>query len=76
MKLTDVIIWILVVLSLAVAVGYIVGDSPTFEQTILIFLLTIIFTISTKTIRMKSKLNSLEKSFFHLAKDFKKQLKR
>jgi len=67
MKIQDIIIWILFITSLVVAIWYLFGDSPTFEQAILIFILTILFTNSIK-------ISKLKKSFDYLAKDFKQHI--
>jgi len=40
MKLTDIIIWILFLISIDMALWYIIGNSPTFEQAILVFIPT------------------------------------
>ena len=44
-EIGDIILWILFILSLAVGIWYLFGDSPTLEQSILIFLLTSIFRL-------------------------------
>ena len=71
MKVQDIILILLVILSIAVALWYIIGNSPTFEQTILIFILTGLFAITTKLTSANSKLSHLEKGFSCLARDFK-----
>lgn len=75
MKIQDIILIILTLVSVATAIWYLFGDSPTFEQAILIFALTILITNSTKLSGLNTKLNLLEKSFVHLAKDFKEHIK-
>ena len=75
MKITDIIIWALFVLSLAIVTWYVFGNSPTFEETLLILIISVLFTLSVKAGQIATKMNSLEKSFLHLAKDFKEHTK-
>jgi len=81
MRWQDIILWVLFILSIAVALWYLFGNSPTFEQTILVFILTLLFTISSKISSLhaefkffKKHFNNLEKSFIMLSKDFKGHL--
>ncbi len=83
MKLTDIIIWILFLISISMALWYILGNSPTFEQAILVFILTILFSLAIKvnetTIKFETfinKFSSFEDSFKRLASDFKEHLKK
>ncbi len=39
----DIIFWILFIISVVVGLWYLFGDSPTFEQGLIIFILTILF---------------------------------
>ena len=75
MKITDIIIIILTIISLITAGGYLFNDSPTFEQALLIFILTLLFANSLKVSKRDTKLNSLGKSFSYLSKDFKEHIK-
>jgi len=75
MKITDIIIWILFLISIVIAGWYVFGNLPTFEETLLILIISILFTLSVKVGQMGTKMNSLEKSFSHLAKDFKEHTK-
>ena len=81
MRWQDIILWVLFFLSIAVALWYLFGNSPTFEQTILVFILTILFAIGSKINNLhaefkffKKHFNNLEKSFIMLSKDFKDHL--
>lgn len=67
MKIQDIIIWILFILSVIIFLWYIFGDSPTFEQTILVLILTLSITTIIK-------LSVLETKFKYLARDFKKHI--
>ena len=58
---------------------YIFGSSPTFEQAILVFVLTILFTISAKISDikyevkwLKIRFTKIEDSFIKLVNDFNK----
>jgi len=82
MKIQDIIIWTLVVVSIMMALWYLFGNSPTFEQAILVFVLTLLFTIHTKISNIATKMDYLEKRFFKieesfikLTKDFKEHIK-
>ena len=57
------------------AAWYFFGNSPTFEQAILVFILTLLFTIGTKISNTNAGLELLEKRFNSLAKDFKEHIK-
>lgn len=75
MKISDIIIIILTLISIATAIWYLFGDSPTFEQAILIFILTLLIANNSKLIKLGTKFSHLEKSFVHLTKDFKQHIK-
>ena len=66
-----IIIWTLFVLSLIIAFWYIFGNSPTFEQAILVFGLTVLFTLTVKVVQIGTELKSLTKSFINLVNDLK-----
>ncbi|PIO07702.1 hypothetical protein COU59_02915 [Candidatus Pacearchaeota archaeon CG10_big_fil_rev_8_21_14_0_10_34_12] len=68
MKIQDIIIIILTVISIAVVIWYFFGNSPTFEQTILILILTLSITTIIK-------INVLEARFKFLVRDFKQHIK-
>lgn len=81
MKIQDIIIWILFIISIIVFLWFTFGSSPTLEQALLIFILTIAFTNSVKIANFSARLTFLEKrftklesSFINLANDFKKHL--
>ena len=67
MKIQDIIIWILFILTIIVIAWYIFGDSPTIEQAILILILTLSITTIVK-------ISVLETRFNFLARDFKKHI--
>lgn len=74
MKLQDIILLILFIFSLIVLGWFLFGNSPTFEEAILVFILTIVFGISIKLTMIDSNLKSLNNKFNHLSKDFKEHL--
>lgn len=81
LKIQDIIIWILFILSLIIFFWYLFSNSPTFEQTILGIAVTFLFTISfkiggfgVKLDNIERRFNILEKSFIKLANDFKSHL--
>ena len=67
----DIILIILFIISIAIALWYIFGNSPTFEQMILAFLLTAVFGIGINIAKIGAELKLLRVSFNHLARDFK-----
>jgi len=64
MKIQEIIVWILVIISAIMVFWYVFGNSPTLEQ----ILLTLITTISITTL---VKVSVLETKFRYLARDFK-----
>lgn len=74
MKIIDMILIILTSISVVTAVWYLFGNSPTFEQAILIFMITLLVMNNSKIIKLDTKLTNLEKRFIHLAKDFKQHI--
>jgi len=78
MKLIDILVWALFILSLAVSAWFIFGNSPTFEQAILVLVVTFLFTLHAKIISQGAqfhmflgKFKRLEESFIKLADDFR-----
>jgi len=69
MKLQDIILWIVVLLTIIVVLWYIFGNSPSFEQAILVLLLGLSITTLVK-------LRVLETRFNFLARDFREQSKK
>ncbi len=75
MKIGDIILWILFIISIFVGLWYLFGGPPTFEQTILIFILTAVFGIAISVSKIRIRLKLLENSFSRLARDFKEHIK-
>ncbi len=71
MKIQDIIIWVLFILSILVALWYLFGNSPTFEQAILVLILTILIANVSNISEIKTRLKLLEGSFIRLVADFK-----
>ena len=67
-KIQDIIIWILVIITAIVVFWYIFGNSPTMEQAILFLMLTMSITTLVK-------LSVLETKFKFLIRDFKEHVK-
>ena len=57
-------------------IWYIFGNSPSFEQMILVLILTILITNVANTREVKIRLMNIEKSFHALAGDFKNHIRR
>ena len=80
MRLKDVILWILFIITLGVIAWYLFGNSLTLEEALLVLILTILYATSTKisdiSFRLgtvERKFNSMEKSFIKLVNDFKQR---
>ena len=69
MKLQDIILWIVVLITIIVVLWYIFGNSPSFEQAILVLLLGLSITTLVK-------LRVLETRFNFLARDFREYSKK
>ncbi len=83
MKIRDIILWILFIIALSVVAWYLLGNSPTLEEALLVLILTIMYTASTKISDISSRMNvmerrfsSMEKSFIKLIRDFKNEFRR
>ncbi|MAH06882.1 hypothetical protein CMI38_01370 [Candidatus Pacearchaeota archaeon] len=63
MRVGDVLLWVLFILSLAMALWYFFGSSPTLEQSILIFMITALFGMVIKITKISANLDNLEKRF-------------
>lgn len=70
-EIADIILWILFILSIAISLWYLFGDSPTLEQIILAFLFTSIFSIVINVSKDSVKINYIEKEM----KDLKQGIK-
>jgi len=74
-KIADIILIILFIISIVIALWALLGSSPTFEQIILGFILTIVFGIGVKVASIHTELKLLNRSFHALASDFKEHIK-
>ncbi len=75
MKFEDIIIWVLFILSILVFLWFAFGNSPTFEQTIIVIAITFLFTIGIKIGGFGEKISVLERKFYRLEKSFIRLLK-
>ncbi len=74
-RISDIIICILFIASVILFLWYIFGNSPSFEQMILVFILTVLFTNSIKLNKLGLELKYFKQSFHSLADDFKNHIK-
>lgn len=70
-RIGDVIIWILILISIAVALWYFFGASPTLEEVIVTFLLTVVFTMGINISRIGTRINYIERDLKTLKNDVK-----
>ena len=75
MEVRDILFWIFFALSIVVVIWLIVGDTPTFEQAILVLILTLVIKNSVNIKGFNSDFRNLQKKFGALATDFKEHLK-
>lgn len=68
MKIQDIILWVLFIITVIMILWYIFGSSPTTEQAILILILTLSITTIVK-------ISVLETRFNFLARDFREHVK-
>ncbi|MAG02703.1 hypothetical protein CMI42_05175 [Candidatus Pacearchaeota archaeon] len=83
-KIENIIVWILFILSVITFFWYLFGNSPTFEQSITIAAMALLFTLALKVgghgarlfhvERRLEKLDRLEESFIKLGSDFKEYM--
>ena len=71
MKLQDIIIWVMFIISVFVALWYLFGNSPTLEEAILILIVTFLITNILDTREMKVRFGLMEGSFVRLIHDFR-----
>ena len=71
MKFSEIIVWIFFIITVIFVFWYIFGSSPTFEQTILVFVVATSFSITIKTSQFGSRLDYLEKRFDRLEDNIK-----
>ena len=76
MKIIEIILWILFLLSIAIGLWYLFGNSPTFEQAIVIFLITSVFAIAINVSRGGMKLNYVEKKVCEIERNSKNSFKK
>jgi len=75
MKLQNILLWILFIISIVLFLWFVFGSSPTFEQTILVLILTLVIANVVKVNVLENRFINLEKSFGRLAYDFKEHTK-
>ena len=75
MKIEEIIFWVVFVAGVGTVIWLIFGDTPTFEQALLMLILGVVIKNTVKLGRMESNLHHLEKKFNALAKDFKGHIK-
>jgi len=69
-KIEDIIIWIMFILSIIIFLWYIFGNSPNFEQVILGIAITFLLTVSFKIGGFGVRLLQVEKRFIKFEKRF------
>ena len=74
MRLEDIIIWILFTAAIIVGLWYLFGNSPTFEQAILLFIIGALFAINSSTNKIGMELKFLRRHFGKLEESHVKLL--
>lgn len=75
LNIYDILFWIFFLLSVILFIWIIFGNSPTFEQALLVLILGVLLKMQSKNSALETRLIMLEKSFSHLANDFKQHVK-
>ncbi len=75
MKIMEILLWILFIVSVVMALWYLFGSSPTLEQSLLLLILTMSITTLVKVSVFGTKFKNLEISFIKLVSDFKEHIK-
>lgn len=75
MRIEDILLIIMFIIAIFVGLWYLFGNSPTFEQTVLVLMLSLVIASLVKVSVLNTKFNNFEKRFGALAKDFKDHVK-
>ena len=75
MKLIDIILIILFLISVGVVIWYLFGNSPTFEEALIVLMLSSILVIYSKLSKIEARTELFGRSFINLANDFKEHIK-
>jgi len=70
-NIADIILIIMFLFAIGLVIWYFVGDSPTFEQIMIGFVLPIVFGIAIKTAVVGTKINYVERDVKALKNDVK-----
>ena len=72
MKIRDVILWILFLTAVFVSLWYLFGNSPSFEQALIVLVISLLFAVYAKISDTFSRMVVLEKSFLNIESSFKR----
>ena len=75
LNISEILFWIFFVLAIIFFFWFVFGDSPTFEQTLLIFILGFVVTNYANIRSLRVNHNNLKRSFITLAQGFKEHTK-
>ena len=75
MKIEEIIFWVLFSMGILVVIWYILGQSPTIDQALLILILAMVIKNSISIKGLKSDFKHSETKFKALASDFKAHIK-
>ena len=67
----DILLWIFFILSVLVFLLYVFGNSPTFEQALLVLIIGLLFKLHSDVSSNNAEINVLRRSFINLISDFK-----
>jgi len=70
-NIEDIMLIIMFLFAIGLVIWYFLGDSPTFEQIIIGFVLLIVFGIAIKTAVIGTKINYIERDVRGLKNDIK-----
>ena len=71
-KIKDIILWILFLTAVFVLLWYFLGNSPSFEQALIVLVISLLFAVYAKISDTFSRMVVLEKSFLNIESSFKR----
>lgn len=74
-RMNDILLIIIFIISVIFFFWYIFGNSLTFEQALLIFILCVVMANFANLKSLKTDCNNLKQNFLSLAKDFKQHIR-
>jgi len=68
----EILFWIFFILAIITLFWYVLGNSPTLEQALLILVISLLFKIQSNVSFNTAEMHILKRRFIRMADDFKK----